>query len=264
MEFTLNNCISRINQALNYPSLAYEDVYHFFDQAIHELNSSLKIALPALTEIVDENSTHIEDRMDLVSLAPMKGALQFALNQEYDTGSFKYSYSPKVGELPFILTKGGKSTRVPGLYGYTIDKDPPHTVSYYATVVLGADAYWQLAENNETPAINLIEYLPFEWWTLFVIPYVCSKWAVRNGDESAHFVDEYVQGFQQLQNSYNVPNRVNLSAVAGRHAYKKLVASNLANLRTSVFTRAIYEDMKVGNGIAPIYGGFYETGGWGV
>jgi hypothetical protein len=259
MEFTLNNCISRINQALNYPSLAYEDVYHFFDQAIHELNSSLKIALPALTEIVDENSTHIEDRMDLVSLEPMRGAMQFAKDTLYGT----YKYAPELGEFPFVVVKDEVETRVEGLYGYLVDKTT-YTVKYYATVVLGGDAYWQLAENDETPDINLIEYLPFEWWTLFVIPYVCSKWAVRNGDESSHFVDEYVQGFQQLQNSYNVPNRVELSAVAGRHAYKKLVASNLANLRTSVFTRAIYEDMKVGNGIAPIYGGFYETGGWGV
>lgn len=259
MEFTLNNCVSRINQALNYPSLAYEDVYHFFDQAIHELNTSLKIALPTVTEMLAENEFRVEDQPNLVNLADMQeDGLTFEPGKQYGN----YAYDPVLGKYPFVLYAGESSTRLPGLYGYKFDTELG-AYDTYATIVLGGNAYWQKITDTSSE-VYLTEYLPFDWWTLFVIPYVCSKWAVRNGDESAHFVDEYVQGFQQLQNSYNVPNRVKLSSVAGRHAYKKLVEERLPNLNAIVFTRAIYEDMKVGNGIAPVYGGFYETGGWGV
>lgn len=263
MKFTLGEIISRINQALNNPSLAYSDVYHFFDQAMYELNSSLKIALPSVTEILDDNSFKFEDQPNLVDVSKMStDGDAFIKDQDYDG----FKYSPTLGDVrSFVVVKDGVEQRYYNLYGFRVDADG---VVYYTTVVLNGQAYWTgMPANPQTivlTTLDITEYLPFEWWVLFVIPYVCSKWAVRNGDDSAHFVDEYIQGFQQLQNSYNVPNRVRLSTVVDKLAYKKLVAERLPNLNAIVFTRAIYDNMKVGNGIAPVYGGFYETGGWGV
>lgn len=260
MEFTLNDCISRINIALNYPSVAYEDIYPFLDQAIHELNTNLRIALPTLTEMNAENTTSLAAQPNFVNVydAPLGPAL--VEGTLYGSTRFGYKYAPELGKFPFVKYENEVETRHLGLYGGKVSDG---VVKYYATVILGNEAYWTDAE--ETIAeYNLTEYLPFEWWTLFVIPYVCSKWAVRNGDDSTHFVDEYVQGYQQLQTSYNIPNRVKLSSVAGRKAYKKLVEERLPNLNAIVFTRAIYEDMRVDSGIMPVYGGFYETGGWGI
>lgn len=263
MKFTLGEIISRINQALNNPSLTYSDIYHFFDQAMYELNSSLKIALPSVTEILDENSFKFDQQPNLVNVDNMDSdGDTFVTDKDYNG----FKYSPMLGDVrSFVIVKDGVEQRYYDLYGYKVTSSK---VTYYGTRVIGGIAYWvELDYNTLTTTLttlDITEYLPFDWWVLFVIPYVCSKWAVRNGDDSAHFVDEYIQGFQQLQNSYNVPNRVRLSTVADKLAYKKLVEERLPNLNAIVFTRAIYDNMKVGNGIAPVYGGFYETGGWGV
>ena len=256
MEFTLNNCISRINQALNYPALSYSDVYHFLDQAIYELNTSLRIALPTVTEMLYENTVKAHSQPNLVKIVD-SGVME--RNKEYATDTYSYTY---LGGSKFKITRNGETTEYDGLYGYKFSAE--NVPVYYVTVTVDNDAaYWQ--EIKETSVdFDVTEYLPFDWWTLFIIPYTCSKWANRNGDDSSHFIDEYIQGYQQLQTSYNVPNRVKLSEVAGRKAYKKLVEERLPHLNAVVFTRAIYEDMKVGNGIMPSYGGFYETGGWGV
>lgn len=262
MEFTLNDCISRINIALNYPSVAYEDIYPFLDQAIHELNTNLRIALPTVTEMRAENTFRIEEHPSFVALADATLGEALEPGKHYGTESSYYMYDSTLGAYPFVVHRNGKDTQYSGIYGFRIN---PSTFAreLYSAIVLAGNAYWEPV-SNDVISFNLIDYLPFEWLTLFVIPYVCSKWAVRNGDDSSHFVDEYVQGYQQLQSSYNVPNRVKLSSVAGRKAYKKLVEERLPNLNAIVFTRAIYEDMRVDNGIMPVYGGFYETGGWGV
>lgn len=255
MEFTLNNCISRINQALNYPALSYSDVYHFLDQAIYELNSSLRIALPTVTEMLHENTVAPHSQPNLVKIAD-NGVME--KDVAYDNGYASYAY---LGGDKFAVTKNGATVEYDGLYGYRFSEE--NIPTDYVAVTVGDNAYWQEIKETSTD-FDVTEYLPFDWWTLFIIPYTCSKWANRNGDDSSHFIDEYIQGYQQLQTSYNVPNRVKLSEVAGRKAYKKLVEERLPHLNAVVFTRAIYEDMKVGNGIMPSYGGFYETGGWGV
>ena len=59
MEFTLSNCIDRINQILNYPSLTYDDVSAFFDQAIAELNTNLHIGLRSISECITLNNEDV-------------------------------------------------------------------------------------------------------------------------------------------------------------------------------------------------------------
>ena len=50
--FTIADCISQINQALNYPSLTYEDISLYLDQAIAEINTNLHIGLRSFSHLI--------------------------------------------------------------------------------------------------------------------------------------------------------------------------------------------------------------------
>ena len=177
MIFTLDNCMSRINQVLNYPMLEYTDIQHYFDQAISELNTTLRVGIKPLSAIVQEHAHNsIED------------------------------YS----------------------------------------------------------SVNLTDYFPIDVINLYLIPYVCFKFTVRNGGDGSIFVDEFTQGFQQIQTSYDIPNFVVLSEQAGKLAYAADVEENLSNLNIKIPTRAIYDSMKIGDSFMPTYGGMYDNGGWGI
>lgn len=269
MKFTLNDCISRINQSLNYPAVAYEDIYHFFDQAIAELNTNLRIALPSVTEMRSEHTFDVTNNEGLIrfstrptSTSTVKHSESIPLTSPSSSDGDGLYVCPNsdFNSHRFYKWNGSAWVRVPNLYGIYIADASFET--YVAVPITWEIAAWAPVEKAHLVEFDLTEYLPLDWWVLFIIPYVCFKFAVRNGDSGELFVDEYTQGYQQLQSSYNVPNTVILSSVAGRPAYKNLVEQNLANLNTAVFTRAISEDMRVGNGIASVYGGFYETGGW--
>lgn len=272
MKFTLNDCMSRINQALNYPAVAYGDISHFFDQAIAELNTSLKIALPSVTEMRAEHTFKVTLDGNIVRLKELPtsnttlphniGAPTLAPKE--DTLFGVYVCSDDFSNRKFYKWDGTSWAATDALYGIYVDNGGALT-TYVAVPITTAIAVWAPVEQSHVTDFDLAEYLPLDWWTLFIIPYVCFKFSVRNGDSGELFADEFTQGFQQLQSSYNVPNAVRLSAVAGKPAYAELVKQHLAQLGTTmVFTRAIYEDMRVGNGIASVYGGFYENGGWGV
>ena len=58
---TLSDCINRINQVLNYPSVGYVDIRHFFDQAIAELNTTFRIGLPLVSQMVEERKLNIQE-----------------------------------------------------------------------------------------------------------------------------------------------------------------------------------------------------------
>lgn len=272
MKFTLTDCMARINQVLNYPALAYGDIYHFFDQAIAELNTNLRIALPSVSEMRSEHTFDITEQEGFVRLTTSEELTsdlpdyrtEEALRADTEPTA-KYAYVCKEYRLgrAFYKHDGDDWKKVDVLYGMYVDADG-NASTYTAVPVNAESAYWVPVDKTHVTEFDLTEYLPIDWWTLFIIPYVCFKFAVRNGDSGELFVDEYTQGYQQLQSSYNVPNTVKLTTAAGKPAYEKLVKQNLANLNITVFTRAIYESMRVGNGIASVYGGFYETGGWGV
>lgn len=272
MKFTLTDCMARINQVLNYPALTYGDIYHFFDQAIAELNTNLRIALPSVSEMRSEHTFDITEQEGFVRIATSDELTDDI--PDYRTINdlpaatdliVKYAYVCEEYRLgrTFYKHDGDDWKKVDTLYGMYVDADG-NLSTYTAVPVNTESAYWVPVDKTHVTEFELTEYLPIDWWTLFIIPYVCFKFAVRNGDSGELFVDEYTQGYQQLQSSYNVPNTVKLTTVAGKPAYAKLVKQNLANLNITVFTRAIYESMRVGNGIASVYGGFYETGGWGV
>ena len=264
MNFTLSDCMQRINQILNYPALAYEDISHFFDHAIAELNTSLRISLPTVSEMVLENTVDVLSQNNSIvfderpaSYAPIPTVKPEA--PEYNS----YYFEPGTLASPrrYYVWNGVSWDRFDTLYGVHLEKA---TRTTYVTVPIGNSAYWVETPERRVLEFDLCKYLPFDWWVLFMIPYVCFKYAIRNGDSGALYSDEFTQGFQQLQSSYDVPNAVVLSTVAGLEAYTKIVQDNLDNLSVKVPTRAITEKMKIGNAVHPVYGNLYDTGGWGV
>lgn len=264
MKFTLSDCMSRINQALNYPSLTYEDVSHFFDQAISELNTSLRIALPTVTEMRFENTFNILNSPNLikVKILPITTVSSPPTEAPSASGSNIVYYYNKGSLLDnaIYIFKNGAWKAVEKAYGLA----PSGTL--YETHVLDDEAgFVKISDPVRFREFSLTEYLPTDWIILFLIPYVCFKFSVRSGDNGALFSDEFTQGFQQLQTSYNVPNDVILSTVAHLPAYHTIAASNLSNLNITVTTRAITEDMRVRNGISKVYGdNVFDAGGWGI
>ena len=124
------------------------------------------------------------------------------------------------------------------------------------------EAYWTpIVKSNED--LVLTNYLPTNWIILFLIPYVCYKYSIREGMDPGVFSEELTQCFQQLQESYDVRETVRLSDVAGKFAYTKQVEENLPDLNKEVPTRAIYDSMKVRRAINATYRDFYD-GGWGL
>ena len=268
MKFTISDCISRINQALNYPALSYEDVSHYFDQAIAELNTSLRIALPTVTEMRSENTFKITNLPNAVILSSTEPRYQiYAVDVDPNTTAptternvVYYRGGAAYGRKFYIL-KDTTWEPFDSVYGII----PGDTVGYVGTPIDYSYAVWSKTPLDTVADFSLTDYLPTDWIILFLIPYVCFKFAVRSGDDGAIFRDEFTQGFQQLQTSYGVPNKVALNTVAHLSAYKELVNKNIANLLTTVPTRAITESMRITNGVRPQYGDMlFDSGGWGV
>lgn len=271
MKFTLNECLARINQVLNYPAVSYEDIYHFFDQAIEELNTNLRIALPTVSEMVSEHTFDISSQNNTVRLSNLPTAeVIYAVStiptsEDVPIGpndTYRYYCTSEFSSRKFYKWNGTDWDAWDAIYGvYVLDG----VITYYKTVPINSrEALWGPVDTNALQDFDLTEYLPISWWTLFIIPYVSFKFAVRNGDDGNLFADEFTQGFQQLNTSYNIPNTVALKDVAGKEAYKSLVKENLDNLNKRVYVRAIFDDMRVNTGIQSVFGGFYQSGGWGV
>lgn len=267
MQFTITDCISRINQALNYPAISYDDVSHFFDQAIAELNTSLRIGLPLVSEMRAEHTFKISDNPNCIFI-PSDAVLS-----SIDAVS-ELPEAPEDGDLPvvfyvdsdnalnsvFYIYREGSWHTADVVYGIKPDR-----TSFQAIRIGNTAAAWVEVPYTYLKEFSLTEYLPTDWIVLFLIPYVCFKFAVRNGDGGELFSDEFTQGFQQLQTSYNVPNVVELTTVAHLPAYRELVKEHLNDLRITVATRAVTEEMRIRNGVQKINGvSVYDHGGWGI
>lgn len=272
MKYTLNDCIARVNQVLNYPSISYEDVYHFFDQAIAELNTTLHIDVPSVSEMVSEHTVTISEKGDIVRLVERPGSSSSlphytsVPDAKIDGVDHIYVCGDKFFERKFYKWNGAAWVETSHLYALFVDYGTSEIVklAYSAVAISTTLAVWVPVDYENIEEFDLQTYLPMEWWTLFIIPYVSFKFAVRNGDDGALFSDEFTQGFQQLQTSYHIPNKVSLKDVAGHPAYLNLVKENIANLTIKVNTRAITKGMRVGASIHANYGGFYASGGWGI
>ena len=263
MKFTITDCMSRINQALNYPALTYDDVSHFFDQAISELNTSLRVAIPTVSEMSDEHKFKISD-IDNSIYVPSKYITSIEsvdkIPTKAPTGSpVVYYVGTNNIDNTFYIYRNKAWKAVDEVYGIT------ETAKAYVAIAVVDSAVWRPISFERTSEFSLTEYLPVDWIILFLIPYVCFKFSVRNGDNGALFSDEFTQGFQQLQTSYNVPNETVLSTVAHLPAYKAQVLENLHNLNVKVPTRAVLDSMRIRNAVRAVYGSnLFESGGWGI
>lgn len=265
--FTLSDCITRINQILNYPAFTYTDISHFFDQAISELNSTFRIGMPLVSQMISEQAIRVQDKPNLVVLAsePTGTASDIpagTIESFTDTSKTYYNTSDNKLYKYSILTEQWDA--YDKMYGLYAPIGSPRAVYETLSVPLANQAIWVKLDEKRLNDIDLTVYMPEDWVILFLIPYVCFKATMRDGGNGALYSEEFVQGFQQLQTSYDVPNKVLLSRVAHLPAYTAIVKSHLSNLAIEVPTRAVYPDMKIGNSIMPSYGGFNSRGGWGI
>ena len=274
MKFTLNDCMQRINQILNFPSVTYEDIYHFFDHAIAELNTILKIALPPVSEMVSNNTLDISLQENTVLLtsvptnaSPIRHVTTVPTGDPTEADPALSTYCFYTGDTladnKFYIWSAAKNEwrSYNSLYGVYFGAG---TKTTYVATPVAASAFWVATPSSRTLDFDLCDYLTMDWWTLFVIPYVCFKFAVRNGDDGSLYSTEFTQGLQQLQTCYDVPNFVSLNRVAGNPVYTKIVKDNINNLSKTVPTMAITKDMRVGNAIRAVFSNEFSVGGWGI
>jgi hypothetical protein len=258
MKYTLSDCIEAINQVLNYPSVTYIDISQFFDQAISEINSELRLGLKPISDIYKKSNFKIESlgsHVIVVNEAPITSQ---ALP---DTGENTNVWF-KDGLIHY--KRGNKEFTTKTLYAIHSHFENGEALrEVYSTVILGNYAYWTAYGYAPERELNLLDYMPYDWVILFLIPYVCFKYAVRDGDSGASYLDDFQQGFQQLRNAYDIPCFVNLQEQAGKKAYLEDIQSRLPNINIIIPTRAIYEDMKVPRVILPDHGSLFDKGGWG-
>ena len=259
----ISEVINNINAALNYPSATIEDLKLFMDQAISEINSELHIAIPSITDMQKATEMSFSNSTNLVLLTTKPdssttipiytGTEEIESNYYYDAVKDKYAIKKTNGVV--------YSNDLYGLYNDYIS--PP---ILYEAVLFSQDlALWYIPNEKDLRDFDLEDYLPRDWIFLYFIPYVCFKYAVRDGDTGALFSDEFTQGFQQLRNAYSIPNNVNLKNVCHLFAYKDLAQENIDNLNIIIPTRAITDKMKVPDSMKAIWGdNFYSNGGWGL
>lgn len=227
---TLSETLSNINLALNYPALTYEDIKLYFDMAIAELNTTLHTSLPTVSTMITEFRQYSSKPCEKV------------LNTDPETNNYGVSDSSDI------------TTGTVGIY---IRDGIPEK---YICVQYGTSKYWVKYETIDSCDIS--EYLPDDWVLLWLIPYVCFKYTVRDGGTAQTFAEELQQGFQQLQETYDVPAKVTLATYADKLAYHNLVEKKLPNLDIMVGTRAIYENMKHDRSLNAIYSNMFDRGGF--
>lgn len=254
----LSKTLNYINQALNYPALIFNDVSLFFDSAITELNTTLHTGIPLVTEMIEEFRQRLSKNTPKVTIAQNKDP-QFdptIPSSAITHPKYYYNASTKLFYILDVITNTYQSAKsLNGVYIRNAKQED------YKAVVYGQNASWQIYDANVLEC-EFSEYFPDEWVILWLIPYVCFKYTVRDGGTASSFAEELTQGFQQLQDTYNVPERTILATVAEKEAYKSLVSENLANLNIYVRTRAIYEYMKHDRVINARFGSMYDRGGF--
>ena len=270
---TLNNTIEYINLALNYPSITYAEVSLYFDMAIAELNTTLHTSIPKVSEMIDnfkqkmsktQNSrVHLTEDPEFTDYTiPVYDSAVEGMIDAFSNNK-KYFYSTNTKKF-YIQTGSGITTYTEHdeLFGFYLKDNVLTNPIYYKAAVYGEEAFWVKEFTDIQLECDLKEYLPDDWVLLWLIPYVCFKYTVRDGGTASTFAEELTQGFQQLQETYGIPSKVNLATYADKEAYTSLVEANLPNLNVAVPTKAIYESMKHSRITNAVYGSMYDRGGF--
>ena len=148
------------------------------------------------------------------------------------------------------------------LLGFHLKDNVATNPIYYKAAIYGDEVFWVKQFNDVLLECEISDYLPDDWVLLWLIPYVCFKYTVRDGGTASTFAEELTQGFQQLQETYGIPSKVTLATYADKEAYTELVEKNLPNLDIAVPTQAIYESMKHSRIVNAVYGSMYDRGGF--
>ena len=265
----LSKAIQHINSAVNYPSLSYIDIDLFFDMAIAELNTTLHTSIPSVSYMIEEfrqelSKTEVNKYVTETNPGenyeiPSVPGDTYANQEEALDAHVECYYSPEEN-LFYVLNKYDNtySSHKVAKCIYLDGK----VVRLFQAFHIGRNAFWNEVPMDPENDCDLDNYLPDDWVLLWLILYVCYKYTVRDGGTSQSFAEELSQGFQQLQETYNVPDKVLLTAYADKKAYKKLVEEHLPNINIYVPTRAICEDMKHSRNTNAVFESFYDRGGF--
>lgn len=247
----LTDCIQFINQALNYPAITYEDLSVYFDMAIAELNTTLHTDIPVVSEMIKEFRHLLSKRKNMVKITDPNATIPTTSGEGvtfyYDEATNKY-VTPlgSFDKLYAVCNNSGK-------------------LSYYETIKFpGIAPQFIVCEDYSYNEADLGIYLTSDWVLLWLVPYVCFKYTVRDGGTASTFAEELTQGFQQLQDTYDVPGTVLLTTYADHPAYFVEVEKRLPNLNVRIGTRAITDYMKHVRNVNAIYGSLYDNGGFGL
>jgi len=265
--FTLKKFMDYINSALNYPAVSEQDIALFLDQAISEVNTEAHISIPDLDKMKKEQSD-LPANTKLITLQTADFEITFpkyateneAIADNTPTYYFN-TISRTFGVYNEDLHKYEYFIRLFGLYKDPLNPINNTYVEARTTYTDQINVNWYNLSYEALFTVDLEYYFTPDWIKLFLIPYVCHKYSVRDGDTGRLFSEEFSQGFQQLKNSYNIPFTVHLKDVADKPAYRKLVLEKLPNLDVICKTRAITEDMFNAQGVNANKLDFYDNGG---
>lgn len=265
----LSKAIQYINSAVNYPALNYIDIALFFDMAIAELNTTLHTSIPPVKDMVEEfrqNLSKVETNKFVSEVDPEENyeiptvpSTTYPDQASALAGNVKCYYSTE-DTMYYLLNDLTHEYSAHKIVKCLYREET--TIKLFMSSNLGNSAFWVEVPIDPEFECDLDVYLPDDWVLLWLIPYVCFKYTVRDGGTSQTFAEELTQGFQQLQETYDVPDKVLLSNYADKQAYTSLVEANLPYLNIKVPTKAIYESMKHPRNTNAIYGSMYDRGGF--
>ena len=263
----LSETIQHINAALNYPALTYVDVSFFFDAAIAELNTTLHTSIPTVSEMVKEFRQKMSKHGPNVAVLtsdPADDGYEIEIDKNIATLNHETYYDvekQQFGIWDKYNVRHNYFDTAKAIY-IKDDSDGVAQMHMYQANVYGNEAIWLEIPTDPEFECEISDYLPEDWILLWLIPYVCFKYTVRDGGTASSFADELTQGFQQLQETYNVPSKVVLATVADKPAYTTLVEENLPNLNIVIPVKAILPEMKHSRNLNAIFGSFYDRGGF--
>lgn len=256
----LSTVLNHINSALNYPNLTLDDIKLYFDQAFMELNTNLHISIPTLEDqinIFKHNLSNISTTEVFLNQDP--AILGYNIPSEPQGNSNIYYFEGRFYKRNSITSTTWSVTQPP-IVGIYVREGIPE--KYQACVIGDYTAYWAKLEDVSEENYDLNMCLPDEWVLLWLIPYICFKYTIRDGGTATTFAEELTQGFQALQDTYDIPFKVNLASVADLPVYRSQVLDNISNLNISIPTKCITETMKHAREVTAIYGSVYDRGGF--
>lgn len=263
---TLSEVIIYINKALNFPSVSIADIDIYFNQAFSEINTQLHIAIPSLEEMRNNAIEAVTKYDNLVrgNSEPLSGFRFNTASKEDTLSDNAYFYITDAEDEKCFYYKGNFFEKIYYLFFDVLRKK--YRLYESSIVDNGEGATWfEIFENPSD--INLEDYLPKDWIFLFIIPYICFKQSVKDGDQGILFNQEMATGFNQLRDSYHIPEYVVLKEVIHLPAYRKcmkLIENNTYKWNQKIPTRAIYDAYKIPKAIDAVYMDFYNRGGWGI